>query len=126
VREALGLGNEWRGPLVEIDVVPGSVYNPAAMASRDPLRMYDKRTVKRNIRSGRLQDNEYGEFLEQLPDLQSEIRDPEDGGDDDGYDDRMARRSGDPEEDESTAAPSPEANTGAPSAAAEDTDPAGA
>jgi hypothetical protein len=68
-----------------------SFYN-AAMSSRDPLRVFDKRTVARNIRGGRVSEDDYGRFLGELPDLGEHIRRSDDGGDDDGFDDRPPRR----------------------------------
>src|SRR5690606_15908911 len=53
--------------------------------------MFDKRVVQRNIRTGRVTKGDYGSFLTALPDLAQQVRSPDDGGDDDGFDVREAR-----------------------------------
>jgi hypothetical protein len=54
-------------------------------------RMFDKRVVQRNIRTGRATKDEYAAFMSSLPDLTQQIRPADDGGDDDGFDVREAR-----------------------------------
>lgn len=58
------------------------------MALRDPVRMFDLRTHDRHLRAGRVNDGDMNAHLEELPDAADNIRDPEDGGDDDGFDRR--------------------------------------
>lgn len=60
------------------------------MALRDPNRMFDVRTVKRNIRSGRTTREQYQEFLSGQPDVADNIMEPDEGGDADGYDEKPA------------------------------------
>jgi hypothetical protein len=57
----------------------------------NPDRMFDKRVVQRNIRTGRATKADYEAFVSALPDLTAQIRPPEDGGDDDGFDVREAK-----------------------------------
>jgi hypothetical protein len=62
------------------------------MAIRDPLRNFDLRTVRRHLRAGRVSQSDYDTFLRGLPDSTPKIRGREDGGDEDGYDARVAAR----------------------------------
>lgn len=55
-----------------------------------PLTLFDKRTVKRNVRTGRLSSGDYQVHLEELPDVESNIRSRAEGGDVDGWDERGA------------------------------------
>jgi hypothetical protein len=57
----------------------------------NPDRMFDKRVVQRNIRTGRATKKDYEAFVSALPDLSNQIRPADDGGDDDGFDVREAR-----------------------------------
>jgi hypothetical protein len=52
----------------------------------DRERLFDLRTVKRHVRSGSTSQEELDEFVAGLPDASENIRPPEEGGDDDGYD----------------------------------------
>ena len=52
----------------------------------DRARLFDLRVVQRNIRSGRVQKDEYGAWLSALPDATPKIKPREEGGDEDGYD----------------------------------------
>ena len=63
------------------------------MALTDPNRFFDVRTVRRHIKAGRVEQNDYQGFVEGLPDVSDKIMDPAEGGDDDGYDNRGVRRS---------------------------------
>lgn len=58
------------------------------MAMRDSARKFDLRTHHRHLRAGRTTDAELAEYLESLPDAAENIRDPEDGGEEDGFDRR--------------------------------------
>jgi hypothetical protein len=53
---------------------------------------FDQRTYRRHIKSGRLTEAEYTAHLEGLPDASENIMAPEEGGDDDGYEARLANK----------------------------------
>ena len=74
---------------------PIARYNPATMAS-DSNVYFDQRTYRRHIKSGRLTEAEYDAHVAGLPDVADNIMDPEEGGDDDGYETRTAAKN-DPE-----------------------------
>ena len=57
------------------------------MPTPDPNRMHDIRTVNRHLRAGRTSKEMFEAFLSALPDAQENIKDPQDGGDPDGFDD---------------------------------------
>lgn len=48
-------------------------------------RMFDKRVVRRNISTGRIQSDDYDRFLTALPDVAENIKPSGEGGDNDGY-----------------------------------------
>jgi hypothetical protein len=74
------------------DAARGLFYKAPAMAQGiNPDRMFDRRVVQRNIRTGRVNKAEYSAFISSLPDLSQQIRPHDDGGDDDGFDVREAR-----------------------------------
>ncbi|MCA9689731.1 MAG: hypothetical protein KC636_08980, partial [Myxococcales bacterium] len=60
---------------------------------RDPERFFDVRTVRRNIKSGRVTKEQYEEHLQSLDDVGRNIMEPSAGGDDDGFDDRRRPKS---------------------------------
>ena len=79
---------------------------------------FDQRTYHRHLKSGRVTEAEYEAHLQGLPDAADNIMDPEEGGDDDGYEARIAAKNA-PEEEEAAAAPAPAdpfAPIGAPAA----------
>jgi hypothetical protein len=54
--------------------------------SIDTNRMlFDRRTLIRHMRAGRITEAQYTEFVGALPDAEANIRDADDGGDEDGY-----------------------------------------
>ena len=73
------------------------------MATRESARMFDLRTHHRHLRSGRTTEEAHAQYLESLPDAADNIRDPEDGGEEDGFD----RRYGLAPEPEPEPAPAP-------------------
>ena len=75
----------WRTGPSSLTPCPIARYNPATMAS-DSNVYFDQRTYRRHIKSGRLTEAEYKSHLEALPDASENIMDPQEGGDDDGYD----------------------------------------
>ncbi len=80
----------------------------------DPNVRFDLRTVKRYLDSGRLEKAEYEAFLSKLDDAAENITEPEEGGDDDGFEDRMTPAS----ERSKEAAPAPAAAAPAPAPSA--------
>ncbi len=74
-------------------------------------RMFDKRVVRRNISTGRIQSDDYDRFLSALPDVTANIKPYGEGGDHDGYEE-------DPPEEapEGAHAAEPSQPTGAPAA----------
>ena len=58
------------------------------MAIRDPERYFDRRTFKRHLKRGHASEAEYQTYLETLPDLTENIKQPQEGGDDDGFEAR--------------------------------------
>jgi hypothetical protein len=69
------------------------------MASRDSDSLYDLRTVKRNIRAGLLDRTIYSEFLESLPDMADNVMAPEEGEDEDAFEDLGSLQPGAGEDD---------------------------
>lgn len=61
------------------------IYNPSDMKQDNTDRMFDKRVVRRNISTGRIQSEDYDRFLNALPDVTENIKPPDEGGDNDGY-----------------------------------------
>lgn len=57
------------------------------MATRDSDSLFDLRTVKRNIRAGRLSRTVYAEFLESLPDMADNVLAPEEYEAEDAFED---------------------------------------
>lgn len=96
------------------------------MPISDPMREFDSRTFRRKIKSGRISDAEYREFITALPDLADKIKPRDEGGDEDGYEERLANR-GRPQEtapEQAAAAPSAPAAPAPPAAVPEsDSDP---
>ncbi|EDM79771.1 hypothetical protein PPSIR1_31768 [Plesiocystis pacifica SIR-1] len=64
------------------------------MAIRDPERFFDNRTVRRHIKRGHVSEADYDSFVQTLPDASENIKDKEEGGDDDGYEARAANPEG--------------------------------
>lgn len=64
------------------------IYKAADMKQDNTDRMFDKRVVRRNISTGRIQSDDYDRFLNALPDAAENIKPTEEGGDNDGYDER--------------------------------------
>ncbi len=62
------------------------------MAIHDPLRPFDKRTVRRYLSSGRLEQQVWDEHLSALPDASTKIMERDEGGDDDGFEERQAAK----------------------------------
>jgi hypothetical protein len=58
------------------------------MASRDPERYFDRRTIQRHLKRGLVSDADYGRYVETLPDVSDKIKPRDEGGDDDGFDGR--------------------------------------
>ena len=52
----------------------------------DRARLFDLRVVQRNIRSGRVNKDEYAAYLSTLADTSPKIKPRDEGGDEDGYD----------------------------------------
>lgn len=71
----------WR----QIDPLGALIYKPARMKI-DRARLFDLRVVQRNIRSGRVNKDEYAAYLSALSDTSPKIKPREEGGDEDGYD----------------------------------------
>jgi hypothetical protein len=91
------------------------------MPITDPMRQFDSRTFRRKIKSGRISEAEYREFLASLPDLADKIKPRDEGGDDDGYEERIASR-GRPQETAASEA-APASAPAAPAAPESDDDP---
>ena len=72
------------------------------MALRDPERYLDRRTYRRHLKRGNVTEADYHSYLAELPDVVENIMPKEEGGDDDGYEQRVAQKVDEP--DESTAA----------------------
>jgi hypothetical protein len=70
------------------------------MALRDAHRYFDKRTVARHVKSGRLTQAEVDQFLAGLPDVSDKVMDRDEGGDDDGYEDDEDDEDDEDEDDE--------------------------
>ena len=51
----------------------------------DRARLFDKRVVQRNVRAGRVTEEEYQAWLGELADTSDKILPRDEGGDDDGY-----------------------------------------
>ena len=58
------------------------------MAIRDPERYFDRRTYKRHLKRGHASDADYSSYLSSLPDVSDNVKQPQDGGDDDGFEAR--------------------------------------
>jgi hypothetical protein len=63
----------------------------------DRARLFDLRVVQRNIRSGRVNKDEYAAYLSALSDTSPKIKPREEGGDEDGYDGHPEPAAHDPE-----------------------------
>lgn len=61
------------------------IYKASDMKQDNTDRMFDKRVVRRNISTGRIQSDDYDRFLNALPDVAENIKPPDEGGDNDGY-----------------------------------------
>lgn len=109
--------HQWAGFAVQFDRTLRLFYKPPAMPITDEMRQFDSRTVRRKIKSGRISEAEYTEFLTELPDVTGNIRARDDGGDDDGYEERIANRGRPREAAAAPAAPAPAASAPAPVAA---------
>jgi hypothetical protein len=68
------------------DGVGAVIYKATDMKQDNTDRMFDKRVVRRNISTGRIQSDDYDRFLNALPDVTENIKPTEEGGDNDGYD----------------------------------------
>ena len=86
------------------------------MPTPDPNRMHDIRTVNRHLRAGRTSKEMFEAFLSALPDAQENIKDPQDGGDPDGFDD-MDDATAEPSAEQAAAAEPTNTAAAAPSAA---------
>jgi hypothetical protein len=58
------------------------------MAIRDPERYFDRRTLKRHLKRGNATEADHQHYLATLPDLADNVKSPQDGGDDDGFEAR--------------------------------------
>jgi hypothetical protein len=58
------------------------------MAIRDPERYFDRRTYKRHLKRGHASESDYSAYLQSLPDMSDNLKQPQDGGDDDGFEAR--------------------------------------
>lgn len=81
------------------DVAFGGVLQPIDMKQDNTDRMFDQRVVRRNISTGRISSEDYDRFVGALPDVAENIKPTDEGGDNDGYDERP------PEEAEPEQAP---------------------
>jgi hypothetical protein len=61
------------------------------MAIRDPERYFDSRTIKRHLKRGHASEAEYRAYLLALPDVTDNIKANDEGGDDDGFENRGKR-----------------------------------
>lgn len=61
------------------------------MATRDPERYFDRRTIKRHLKRGVITEADFRRHVDSLPDVSDKIRPRDEGGDDDGYDGRSVR-----------------------------------
>ncbi len=66
------------------------------MATRDPERYFDRRTIKRHLKRGVVSETDFGRYLETLPDVSDKIKPRDEGGDDDGFDGRGRPKSAAP------------------------------
>lgn len=62
------------------------------MALRDPERYLDRRTFRRHLKRGNVTEADYQKHLAELPDLTENIMPKEEGGDDDGYEQRVVQK----------------------------------
>ena len=62
------------------------------MALRDPERYLDRRTFRRHLKRGNVTEADYQKHLAELPDLTENIMPKEEGGDDDGYEQRVLHK----------------------------------
>ena len=83
---AQGAGAVERRPF---DGLQGLVYNPPQMRGLDKDRLFDKRTVRRNIANGRVEKDDYQHYLQALPDLRQQVMARDEGGDNDGFEQRF-------------------------------------
>lgn len=67
------------------DGVGAVIYKATDMKQDNTDRMFDKRVVRRNISTGRIQSDDYDRFLNALPDVVENIKPSDEGGDNDGY-----------------------------------------
>lgn len=67
------------------DGVGAVIYKATDMKQDNTDRMFDKRVVRRNISTGRIQSDDYDRFLNALPDVGENIKPSDEGGDNDGY-----------------------------------------
>jgi hypothetical protein len=58
------------------------------MAIRDPERYFDRRTFKRHLKRGNATEADHRHYLASLPDLADQVKSPQEGGDDDGFEAR--------------------------------------
>jgi hypothetical protein len=61
------------------------------MASRDPERYFDQRTIKRHLKRGVVTEADYRRHVDNLPDVSDKVRPRDEGGDEDGYEGRGVR-----------------------------------
>jgi hypothetical protein len=66
------------------------------MASRDPERYFDQRTIKRHLKRGVVSEADYRRHVENLPDVSDKVRPRDEGGDEDGYEGRGRGKSSAP------------------------------
>ena len=58
------------------------------MATRDPERYFDRRTIKRHLKRGVVAEGDFERYLAGLVDVSDKIKPRDEGGDDDGFDGR--------------------------------------
>ncbi len=68
------------------------IYISATMAIHDPLRPFDKRTYRRYLSSGRLEQEAWNEHISARPDAAVKVMERNEGGDDDGFEERQAAK----------------------------------
>jgi hypothetical protein len=61
------------------------------MATRDPERYFDRRTISRHLKRGLVTEADFRRHVDGLPDATEKIRARDEGGDDDGFDGRGVR-----------------------------------
>lgn len=78
------------------DGIDPAFYNPCPMPIDKSRVMFDRRTVIRHTRSGRITEQQLDEYVANLPDRADNVREANEDGDDDGYDRPRPTRSSEP------------------------------